>query len=303
MESIAAPSRVDTWDFGGYPYGLEPLVLPNPLCRLDGGDFRAVERQLELMETATEDAGIRADSVEQLFWFRWILGNQAVAALWQILDDELDLVLRAELEAAARNAVSLLDGYSVLLIYAGTPTRRLYHGLIRPAMARQHRSFTGRWAQDYIPVMEKLQRLRKIARAQPPPDFVEELVEASKRNHRAHVAVAAKLVPGEDSLLKAHDGRGPLGEPTAERIALYDAFYCTGRALVSRESIVEQLIGRLRAALRDVRTNGMYPSDSDSSDEKPPALWNDELVGLEERYVEVVHDTARAAAAAVRAVP
>ena len=298
---VTAPSRVDTWDFGGYPYGLESLVLPDPACRLDSDDVGPVERQLELLEAATDDAGIRADSAEQLFWFRWILGNQAVAALWQILDDELDLVLRAELEAAARHAVSLLDGYSVLLIYAGTPTRRLYHGLIRPAMARQHRSFTGRWAQDYIPVMDKLQTVRRIYRARPAPPFVEELVEASKRNHRAHVAVAAKLVPGEDSLLKAHDGRGPLGEPTAERIALYDAFYCTRRELVSRSSIAEQLISRLRAALRDVRTNGMYPEGYDSSGEKP-ALWNDELVELEERFVEAVHGTARAAAAAVRAV-
>ena len=101
--SIATISCVDTWDYGGYPYGLAPLVLPAPACRLDGGDLSAVEHQLELMETAVEDPEVRAESVEQLFWFRWIVANQAVAALWQILDDELDLVLRAEVESVVNN--------------------------------------------------------------------------------------------------------------------------------------------------------------------------------------------------------
>jgi hypothetical protein len=299
-DTLAAPASVDTWDFGGYPYGLAPLALPDPASRLDSGDLTSVEHQLELMARATEDPGVRAESVEQLFWFRWILGNQAVAALWQILDDELDLVLRAEVESAARNAAGLLDGYSVLLIYAGTPTRQLYHSLIRPAMARQHRSFTGRWAQDYIPVMEKLRVLRKVYRAEGRPDFVEALLAASKRNHLAHVAVAAKLVPEDDSLLKAHDGRGVLGQPTEETAALYDAFYSTKREPVSREHIVEQLISRLRAAMRDVRTNSMYPAECDSTDERPPELWSDDLVEIEERHAELFEATAHAAAAALR---
>ena len=301
--SIATISCVDTWDYGGYPYGLAPLVLPAPACRLDGGDLSAVEHQLELMETAVEDAEVRAESVEQLFWFRWIVANQAVAALWQILDDELDLVLRAEVESAARNAASLLDGYSVLLIYAGTPTRDLYMRLIRPAMARQHRSFSGRWAQDYVPVMEKLRVLRKVYRTRARPDFVDELIDVGKRNHLAHVAVAAKLVPGEESLLRSHDGLASLGEPTEETVALYDAFYSTKRELVSRESVVEQLVFRLRAALRDLRTNGMYPAACDSGHEKPEKLWDENLIELEERSAETLRSTAHAAAAALRSGP
>jgi len=300
LVSIAASARVDTWDFGGYPYGLEPLVLPDPATRLDSGDPSPVERQLELMATETEDSGVRAESTEQLIWFRWIVGNQAGSALWQILDDELDLVLSAELESAARNAIGLLDGYSALLIYAGTPTRHQYHTLIRPAMARQHRSFSGRWAQDYVPVMEKLQRLRKVYRGQDLPDFVDALVEAAKRNHLAHVAVAAKLVPGEDSLLKAHDGTAVLGQPTEDTASLYDCFYSTRRELVSRERIVGQLISRLRAGLRDLRTNGLYPPECDSADERPTELWSDDLVDVEERYADFFQATAHSAAAALR---
>lgn len=300
FNSTSATSRVDTWDFGGYPYGLAPLVLPDPSVRLDSGDPSPVERQLELMAAASDDPGIRADSIDQLFWFRWILGNQAVAALWQILDDELELVLRAQFEPAARNAVVLLDGYSVLLIYAGTPTRHLYARLIRPAMARQHRSFTGRWAQDYIPVVEKIRVLRNRYRAQARPDFIDALLHASKRNHLAHVAVAAKLVPDDDSLLKANDGRGVLGEPTEETASLYDSFYSTKRELVPREHIVEQLISRLRAAMRDIRTNGMYLEECDSRSERPPELWGDDLVELEESHVGIFHETARSAAAALQ---
>jgi hypothetical protein len=279
---------------------LAPLTLPDPACRLDSGDPSPVERELELLAKAADDPGIRAESVEQLFWFRWIVGNQAVSALWQILDDELDLVLWAELESAARNAVSLLDGYSVMLIYAGTPTRHVYHSLIRPAMARQHRSFSGRWAQDYIPVMTKLQVLRKIYKIRARPDFVEELIEASKRNHLAHVAVAEKLVPGDDSLLKSHDGVAALGEPTEETASLYDAFYSTVRELVPRERIVEQFIARLRAARRDVRTNGLYPAECDSAHERPARLWTEDLVELEDRWAELLETSAHSAVAALR---
>jgi hypothetical protein len=175
-----------------------------------------------------------------------------------MLDDELALVLAEELPTAARNAEALLETYSALLIYTGSPTREVYHRLIRPAMALQHRSFSGRWAQDYVPVMAKLQALRKAYRAQPRPELIESLISASKRNHRTHVAVAAKLVPDDDSLLRGHDG-GSLAQPNPELVRLYDAFYSTVRTLVPRENVVTQFLTRLRAILWDLRTNGLYP--------------------------------------------
>jgi L-tyrosine peroxygenase len=300
MVSAAITERVDTWDFGGYPYGLAPLVLPAPTVRIDDGDRRGVERQLALMAAVAGDPGIPAESVEQLFWFRWIIGNQVAAALWQILDDELAVVLRLGTEAAARNAAALLDGYSVVLIHAGTPTRQLYHQLIRPAMARQHRSFTGRWAQDYVPVMARLQTLRNVYRRREHPEHIGALIDASKRNHRVHVAIAAKLVPGEDSLLKSNDGLASLGAATEETTLLYDAFYCTARALVPRERIVEQLIVRFRAIIRDIRTNGMYPASCSSKHERPAELWAADITALEENCVDVLDAAAYAAAAALQ---
>jgi L-tyrosine peroxygenase len=301
--SVDTPARVDVWDFGGYPYALMPLVLPDPGFRSDSGDSGPVDCQLELMRTATEDPGDRAESVEELFWFRWITSNQAVAALWQILDDELELVLRGQIDSAAHNAALLLDGYSVMLVYAGSVTLELYHRLIRPAMALQHRSFTGRWAQDYVPVMAKLQTLRTNYRAKPRPDFIDTLIAASKRNHKAHVAVAAKLVPGEDSLLRANDGLSSLGAATKNTTLLYDAFYSTVRALVPRERIVEQLISRIRAMVRDLRTNGMYPAQSCSRDERPAEMWGDDLTELEDKGTVVLKRAAQAAAAALDPLP
>lgn len=104
------------------------------------------------------------ESTDQLLWFRWIVGNQTASALWQLLDDELGLVLSEEVTTAARNASSLLDGYSALLVYAGVPTRAAYARLIRPAMALRHRSFSGRWALDYVPAMAKSHALRAAYR-------------------------------------------------------------------------------------------------------------------------------------------
>ncbi len=60
------------------------------------------------------------------------------------------------------------------------------------------------------------------------------MVEASRINHKVHMAVAAKLVPSDDSLLRANDGLA-LGRTTDSNVALYDAFYDTTRSVVFRE--------------------------------------------------------------------
>jgi len=294
---------LDAWDFGDYPYANMPLVLPDPNVRYDGADPRGASDELELLDTATGDPGVPPDSAERLFWFRWIVGNQAATALWQILDDELELVLSGEVPSAARNAEALLDGYSVLLIYSGSLTTELYARLIRPAMGLQHRSFTGRWAQDYVPVMARLQALRTAYRKRARPPFVDSLIAASKRNHRTHMAIAAKLVPGEESLLRANHDLASLGVATADTIRLYDAFYSTSRELVPRAKVVEQLISRIRASRRDLRTNGLYPANWSSWHERPAGMWDEEIQTLERDATDVLTACARAAAAALHIQP
>jgi hypothetical protein len=303
VTTTTTPLPESTWRYGGYPYALLPLVLPEPAERSSSGDVHTAAAQLRLLESeSSRDDAVPPDSVERLYWFRWIVGNQAASALWQLLDDELGLVLSEELPSAARNAAALLDGYSVLLIYSGTLTRTWYHRLVRPAMALQHRSFSGRWAQDYIPVMAKSQALKSRYRGRQCPEPVAALIRASRLNHRTHVAVAEKLVPGEDSLLRSHDGLASLGAPTEDTVRLYDAFYSTVRRLVPREHVVEQLVHRLRAVMWDVRSNGLYPADSSSEDERPAELWAPDIVALERDFGPVVLRTASAAFATLRPV-
>jgi hypothetical protein len=303
MTAVSSYAPTDAWSYGGYPYAVVPLVLPDPGIRYNTGERDSVEEQRELLLTETAAGPHETpESADALFWFRWIIGNQAVTALWQVLDDELALVLAEELPTAARNAEALLEAYSALLIYAGSPTRELYHRLIRPAMALQHRSFSGRWAQDYVPVMAKLQALRTAYRSRARPELIESLITASKRNHRTHVAVAAKLVPDDDSLLRAHDG-GSLGQPNPELVRLYDAFYSTIRTLVPRESVVTQFLTRLRAILWDLRANGLYPQDASSRHECPTAMWTEELTALEEDLPAVLRRGGEAAVAALRLFP
>lgn len=299
LSTTAEPS-LSGWEFGGYPYGLMPLTLPNPGLRWLSGDMAGVLRQQALLRSDADSPPDPApDSTDQLLWFRWIIGNQASSALWQLLDDELGLVLGEQLPSAARHAAALLDGYSALLVYAGVPTQEAYARLIRPAMALQHRSFSGRWAVDYVPVMAKLQAVRAAWRATPPPPEIAAAIEASRVNHRVHVAVAAKLVPSDDSLLRANDGLA-LGKANEENVALYDAFYSTSRMVVSRERVVEQLLLRIRAVLRDIRVNQLYPAGSASQNERPGHLWDVKVAVVESRVEELLHRAAEAAVGVLR---
>ncbi len=74
----------------------------------------------------------------------------------------------------------------------------------------------------------------------------------------ASTAATTKPVPSDDSLLRANDGPA-LGRATDSNVALYDAFYVTTRSVVSCERVVEQLLLRTRAMMRDLRAkNGLY---------------------------------------------
>ncbi|GIF09345.1 hypothetical protein [Actinoplanes siamensis] len=299
LSSTAGRTPFD-WEFGGYPYGLMPLILPKPGLRWLDGDLTEVLRQsAKLSADAGAPPAPDPHSIDQLLWFRWITGNQASSTFWQLLDDELALVLSDGLPTAARNAAALLDGYSALLVYAGVPTREAYARLIRPAMALQHRSFSGRWAVDYVPVMAKLLALRGAYRGRMAPEDIARVIEASRVNHRVHVAVAAKLVPSDGSLLRANDGL-TLSKSTPENVALYDAFYSTAREVTSRERVVTQLLLRVRAILQDLRVNGLYPAGSDSAHERPAGLWDSKVAGIEARISDVLEAAAHAAVAALR---
>lgn len=285
------------WDFGAYPYALETLVLPDPAARLRGGEPGPAPSALDLAGTS---AVAPADSPEELFWFRWITGHQAVFALWQLLDDELELVLTDTVEGAAVRATALLDAYSALLVYTGSPSREVYNGLIRPAMMLQHRMFSGRWAADYVAIPPKLRALRaRFRRGTPTPAAIADLNRAGKRNHRVHMATAAKLVPDGDSLLRSGDAVAH-GMPTEENTRLYDSFFATHRALTPRSAVIAQLMRRLHAILLDLRINELYPQAWCSPAECPEELTGGELAVFSDRIELLLTEAGRTAAALCR---
>ncbi|WP_199809155.1 hypothetical protein [Streptomyces sp. NRRL S-244] len=262
------------------PYALEPLVLPHAGVRIrePGGNVsKAANAPISLGEITAADPLPAPAGPDELYWFRWIAGHQAVFAIWQLIDDELELVVRDHCEAAAARASTLINAYSVLLAYTGSPTRELYDRLIRPAMMRKHPSFSGRWAPDYVTVAQRLRTLRARYRREAAPVAIFELNRAGRRNHQFHMAVAAKLVPGGASLLRAGDDSAALGIPTGETQRLYDEFFATHRATPGRDEVISQLLRRLRAILLDLHNNGLFPADSSSAAECPEEMQGGEL--------------------------
>ncbi|MFJ8311907.1 MULTISPECIES: L-tyrosine 3-hydroxylase [unclassified Streptomyces] len=264
--------------FGTYPYALESIVLPYPGTRTRGrAEHIRVPHADVLRETAFSRPLPPPATPEELYWFRWITGHQAVFALWQLIDDELELVVNDGVESAAARATSLIHAYSVLLVYTGSPTRELYERLIRPAMMLQHRSFSGRWARDYAAIPPRLRSLRARYRQTEAPDAIAELNRAGRLNHQVHMAIAAKLIPDGDSLLRAGDGAAALGAPTEDTSRLYDSFFATHRALRTRREVIAQLARRLRVILLDLHSNGLYPTASSSAAECPAELRDGDL--------------------------
>ncbi|MFA7762580.1 hypothetical protein ACGFNX_07465 [Streptomyces sp. NPDC048723] len=283
------------WDFGAYPYALETLVLPDPAARLRGGGPGP-----DAPDFADGSAVVPAGSPEELFWFRWITGHQAVFALWQLLDDELELVLADTVEGAAVRATALMDAYSALLVYTGSPSRQLYNSLIRPAMMLQHRMFSGRWASDYVSIPPKLRALRaRFRRGTPTPTAIAALNRAGKVNHRVHMAIAAKLVPDGDSLLRAGDAVA-YGAPTEETARLYDSFFATHRALTPRSEVIAQLLRRLHVIMLDLRSNGLYPEAWCPAAECPEELADGELAVFSDRIELLLAEAGRTAATLCR---
>ncbi|OJF15648.1 hypothetical protein [Couchioplanes caeruleus] len=276
--------RVQAWDFGDFPYGLEPLTMPPT------GDARAVRHaaapdvpdcdvdrvcaELRLLDGGRHGAGRfdlpPASTYEQLFWFRWISGHQVTFALWRLMG-----ALLAEYPAdgpAPGGAVldrleTYVHGYGAMLLYSGSCPRDLYTTLIRPAMFLQHRGFSGTWAPDFRQVRSLLRGRSRGWLQEDDAAGVRAAVEA----HRAiHEDVAARLVPNGRSLLQDSVAEAPVS-PSERTSVLYDNFFMTLRAPVTDAAVAGQLLRRLRAVALDLAANGLYPLGRDEAvDETQP---------------------------------
>jgi L-tyrosine peroxygenase len=281
-KSALAIPAAQGWDYGDFPYGLEPLTLPHPHPH----PHHAAVPSGRLERSSVEDAWLTfldgagtpqltepaaEDQLERLFWFRWITGHQISFIIWRLLaaalervgDDDGD---RHELATAVTQYVR---GYSAMLLYTSSCTKAVYTTMIRPSMYRVHKTFSGTWAPDYPPV-RGLFHGRKIPPV--PAGRLDELLGEIRLTQRVHYGVAAKLVDGARSLMQRsfEEGGGKL--PPRPWGSIFDCYFLTLRAPVSAQEIAVQLLRRQKAAAMDLATNGLYPVDTPGRDEFPPPL-------------------------------
>ncbi|SCF02209.1 hypothetical protein GA0074695_2918 [Micromonospora viridifaciens] len=256
------------WDYGDFPYGLEPLIMPPldqpavlappPPDLLTAYDVERTRAALELPPRATGLA--LPDSTDALYWFRWITGHQVTMLLWNLMGALVASIAEGE-DADDRTLTDLescTNGYTAMLQYSGSCSPEIYQALIRPRMYLQHRGFSGLWAADFAP-------LRRLLRGQAMPWMTgpagARLVAAVATNRAAHEAVAARLVPAGKSLLQ-QSVAGTAVRPTPRTAAIFDNFFMTIRAPVGRDAVVAQLLHRVRAVALDLAANGS-PSTAD----------------------------------------
>lgn len=305
IEALPVAGR---WDFGGLPYGLEPLTLPttasagepvygadpaDPADPADGpgespdGDLESSRHGLRALSGQRDpELPSAPDPIERLFWFRWITGHQTTFILWQLLTRAYtQAALDADASAAHLESCRVfVRGYSAMLLYTGSCPRDVYHRVIRPSMALQHPGFSGSWARDFRPVRRLLRPGAGLPADTP-------LGRECELNLLIHEGVAQKLVPGGLSLLQASVGRD-LPWRRSALFVLYDNYFLTLRAPIPRPAVVRQLMRRLHAIGRDIAANGLYPPYASSAGEKPSALRDRRVDECERTIFETLFEIA-----------
>ncbi|QIS09870.1 hypothetical protein [Nocardia arthritidis] len=270
--------QVTEWNYGAYRYGLEPLYLPNSKECVERGRFGALMPKPCDLDAVRLAEPPDLDLLDEVFWFRWITGHQITFVLWQLTARILG---RPTMDQETAEVLTFLaEGYSAILLYTSSCTRDSYERVIRPSMYRQHHGFSGSWAPDYM-LVRSLYNGRALASE--PRDTTERLHRAVRVNQLVHAAVAARLVPGSESLLRTSISEIRL-QPRSTLGVVYDQFFMTVREPVPDEEIISQLIRRLRAVLIDVWRNGLYPGGSESYEGLPPELRTPFISECEHRF-------------------
>ncbi|MEU2423992.1 hypothetical protein ABZ619_23685 [Streptomyces sp. NPDC007851] len=307
---IRISPRAGAWDYGDFPYALEPLIMPptgharafsgmpevsvercatdlvlRELAELAGG-LHPVDRVSDALESA------RASSVDQLFWFRWITGHQVTFLIWHLMGRLLSATPAGGVPSGASlvKLEAYVYGYCAMLLYCGSCPRDLYDSLIRPRMFLQHRAFSGTWAPDFAPVrgLFRGRGLRAKGRE------AAELSRAVEVNQAVHEGIAARLVPSGRSLLQQSMTEVPV-RPSERTAVIYDNFFLTLRARVGDEGVTAQLLHRLRAVATDLAANGLHPLGDDLED-RPEELLRAEVLRCESRIGHLLHQVGKAAA-------
>lgn len=287
------------WDFGGFAYGLEPLVLPvvgsanavddDPAgtALLDAyAEIYERLRALSGSEVLTSDVS-PCDDPNELFWFRWITGHQVCFVVWRLTGQLLEDVNQGRRTSAeiVEPICRYVDAYSAMLLYTGSCPPDLYGALIRPSMRLRHRAFSGSWAPDYWPIRDLFRRQQLSSTWNTESD---DLTDSLALLHLVHDGVAARLVANGRSLLREATVRGP-----NHRMAwmIYDSYFMTLRAPVPQHEVVAQLLRRLMAVAQDIVANGLYSPDDKG--ERPPELLTPEVMACENGLLDVMVTVAR----------
>jgi L-tyrosine peroxygenase len=285
------------WEFGGFPYGLEPLTLPPAgapdLPPAADADYRPICRRIRgIAALAPADAEVvPCSDPELLYWFRWITGHQVSFVIWRLMAQLLDEVVEGQ---AAWSSVlgplcHCVRCYTAMLLYTGSCPRGAYHDVIRPTMRLQHPSFSGSWAPDYWPVKDLL-RSRRLPFVRTPESA--DLLQAIREVQLVHDGVAAKLVPDGKSLLRQSTVRR---QDVRLLHLMYDNYFLTLRAPVTRQDVVAQLLRRLLAIAHDVAVNDLHPAALAEVDGHPEELCIPEVVACEDGLLETVVQAANCA--------
>ena len=298
IEALCDTPTSGRWDFGGFAYGLEPLVLP-PAGTPDavGGDpadgetaagyAEVCERLRALAEPGSPASEVApCDEQDELFWFRWITGHQVCFVVWRLIGQLFEDVDQGRREPAeiVEPVARYVDTYAAMLLYTGSCPPDLYTVLIRPSMRLQHRAFSGSWAPDYWPIRDLFRgrRLSPIWSAD-----TGRLRDSLALLNLVHDGVAARLVANGKSLLREAAIRGP-----SHRLAwiIFDNYFMTLRAPMPRHQVVTQLLRRLVAVVQDLAANGLYSPDD--KDERPTELQAAEVLACENSIADIMVATA-----------
>jgi hypothetical protein len=301
---LTDPPSGPGWDFGGFPYGLEPLTLP-PAGMPDPqepGDapasFQETCRRIDQVAAGgvQEGAVERCDAPDVLFSFRWTVGHQVSFVVWRMMA----MLVRGAVAGRIPETAILgplcgyLRAYTAMLLYTGSCPQQTYHDVIRPSMRLQHPCFSGSWAPDYWPVRELL-RSGRLPFA-PSPESTD-LLQAIRQVQLVHDGVAAKLVPDGKSLLRRSTVRR---QDLALLHLIYDNHFLTLRAPVSRHDVVAQLLRRVLAIASDIAVNDLDAAGPADLHERPAKLCTPEVRACERSVPEILSQVSYCAAGLTR---
>lgn len=250
--------------FGDYRYGTEILMMPQP-----DEPFLPVHQEETKNEWIDQPCDFMPDETgeinsENQFWFRWITGHQMMFILWRQLTTAMQQTVHHMDDEYMDHCTQIMDGCSVIFEYTGFMPQDFYLENIRTFMALAHKGFSGFWAADYKYIPKLTRQLMQAKYAGKLAQAQKGFKESYMLGHKIHMAVAKKLVPGGDSLLKNAKKEGHNFTRAKEHHYMhYDFFFLVHRQLVTATQFKVSTEKRKQVIIEDLANNNLYNSSFD----------------------------------------